>query len=111
MQRAGDIIAFILSVLLTTATHAGMVLIYAFMFWAVYNALYISFPGLPAVTYWQWIAVAIAYSLLTVMLRWRYPKSDEEAAYIQKTGVERFKEKMKWVITITLIALIYGLVY
>lgn len=111
MQRDGNIIAFVLSVLLTTATHAGMVLIYAFMFWAVYNALYISFPELPVVTYWQWIAVTITYNLLTVMLRWQYPKSDEEAAYIQKTGAERFKEKMKWVITITLIALIYGLVY
>lgn len=111
MQRIGDIIAFILSVLLTTATHVGMVLIYALMFWSVYNALYISFSGLPEVTYWQCIAVAITYSLLTVMLDWQYPKSDEEAAYIQKTGVERFKEKMKWVIVITLIALIYGLVY
>lgn len=111
MQRIGDIIAFVLSVLLTTATHAGMVLIYAFMFWSVYNALYISFPELPEITYWQWIAVAIVYSLLTVMLRWQYPKSDEEAAYIKKTGVERFKEKIKWIITITLIALIYGLVY
>ena len=111
MQRTGDIIAFILSVLLTTATHTGMVLIYAFMFWAVYAELYISFPVLPAVTYWQWVAVAIVYSLLNVTLRWQFPKSNEEAAYIQKTGMARFKEKMKWFITITLIALIYGLVY
>ena len=91
--------------------HLPILALYSLMFYLVYNDIVISFPNLPAMSFYQWVPVSLCYMAFTLLRRPDYPASEAEAEYMKQQAAERFKARLKWILVIILIAWAYGLVY